>query len=537
MSVANLNSAVRLVVGGCRSRLRLLLLSALLLTVSGLVLAMSEPAAPESAVADSGFTANSAWDIASCSGDEPCGTMCIKSVCTACTCCWHTHRCYGSHTHCVPGIPPYCYTHCDHVPCKNNCSECQSGGLPGQHSYDNAGPLNPSGQIPYHGDGPATQLNKAECAHCDNRSCYYSNDGDDNNNCACGNARCTDRFADVDFSCEPCVSWRWKVEGRPSYRSYQDWLGRVMHFDEYISSVQRNETEYTKRYEENWSLFLGGRPWAGYGLRDDTLGTDQYRGTVIDLDSALSGDTTATGFTVTRRLYDDWGGDDRRTVGSGSVDPTPVFRLPSASVWAGQAQPSRYLGPPQAHLACVQGQFEGGGGSSYLGRYAPDPRDRDGSPGLPGTPTPLEGYPWTDSWPTPTSQLSSSDLMTRTVTPPPTPDLEWGTITPGQTSPIPTCGSESPSDCVVAFDGFPDQPHTVSALVQWDYFDGAHYYEVRMEGPKTGGSSYHRVYSPTSVVAYLVHDSDYKVRIRACDISGRCTDWTDIDYRSPPLPP
>lgn len=66
---------------------------------------------------------------------------------------------------------------------------------------------------------------------------------------------------DLDY-CAPCISWRWRVEGRPAYSTYRDQLGRLMTFDEYIkAAVETTHSNEVANVDAiNLSLFLGGVP-------------------------------------------------------------------------------------------------------------------------------------------------------------------------------------------------------------------------------------------------------------------------------------
>ena len=70
--------------------------------------------------------------------------------------------------------------------------------------------------------------------------------------------------------CAPCVNWRWRVEGRPSYSTYRDQLGRLMSFDEYIKAGA--ETTLQRRLGKvdavDISLFLAGVPHYDVPVRE-----------------------------------------------------------------------------------------------------------------------------------------------------------------------------------------------------------------------------------------------------------------------------
>ena len=115
----------------------------------------------------------------------------------------------------------------------------------------------------------------AGCNHLDSDSQHHWDDccsmscttgADGNETCVCEGGFCiwSDHrhfTPDLDY-CASCLDWRWRVEGRPSYSTYGDQLGRLMTFDEYIKAGV--ETTLHRDLPEvdaiNFSLFLAGVP-------------------------------------------------------------------------------------------------------------------------------------------------------------------------------------------------------------------------------------------------------------------------------------
>ena len=70
--------------------------------------------------------------------------------------------------------------------------------------------------------------------------------------------------------CANCVNWRWRVEGRPSYSTYLDQLGRLMTFDEYIKAAAETTLMRDLPFVDaiNVSLFLAGVPHYESAVRE-----------------------------------------------------------------------------------------------------------------------------------------------------------------------------------------------------------------------------------------------------------------------------
>ena len=343
---------------------------------------------------------------------------------------------------------------------------------------------------------------------CCSETCTTDEDG--NETCSCNDGYCIwssheHGTGDLDY-CAPCQSWRWRVEGRASYSTYRDQLGRLMTFDEYMEAV--NAVDSAGHVDGiNRSLFLHGVPHsAGAAVRE-------HRRTGVDRVSPYYLAPSVQFGDLRNYLVEHF------RPGTSEIQNTISPTLP-ADVWRAWGL--------QPH-AGVEGGLPGFGSSGYVpvprtgtgALYAPDSRDRQTYHAIP---TPA----WIHSWPTATPPPAgevSEPLVAGSVDDPSDPRYNVRVTTSDFVTGI----------RVLASGGDLCNSYSRAMAIEWDWVDGAYFYEVEIWDVDTRSMvSTEQSFTNRAYVDYLrlspcdgTNPVRYEVVVRGYDYTGIRADPTN----------
>ena len=326
----------------------------------------------------------------------------------------------------------------------------------------------------------------AGCNHLDSQSDHHWDDCcsvDSDGNCVGGYCRWSDHkhfTAQLDY-CAPCLRWRWRVEGRPSYSTYRDQLGRLMTFDEYMDSVNAvnslNDVDGI-----NGSLFLHGVPhFAGEPVHEDSpyylapsVQPGDLRGYLVDhFAPGISEIQNPSRPHIPPDVWRAWGLQPGQGIegilpsfGTNNYIPIPRSDTRGSTTGALYAPDNRDV---QVYLTPVSPTGEARRITDQAYHCTVD------TPGCAAgeyraIPTPAWVYSWPTATPLPPGVPSNYPQRAGTVDDPADPDYNVRVTTSDLVTGI----------RVLASGGELCNPHTRSMAVEWNWVDGAYAYLVEV---------------------------------------------------------